>query len=706
MPGFISFDASFRSTLTASKDYHFEFYVECMDLIRFPDGRYHDKLIQLYREKYPGLKIDLIVALLRPSLEFLAEYSPESFVKVPVIFCDQDSRLLGNPTPMPVAAVVAGRLDMEGTLALAMRLHPDVRKVFVVTGASRFDQSLEAMAREALHHFESQVELSYLSGLPMNELIHRVSNLTEDALVFYVSVFQDGNGRAFNSPDALALIARKANAPIYSISETYIGSGIVGGHLVSHSKQGARTAQVALRILAGEKPDEVEDTGGSDNERIFDARELKRWGISEENLPPGSDVRHRDFSIWETYRWQIVGIVSILIIQALLISALVTSLRRQRRADRALRDAELKYRTVADFTHDWEYWSAPDGKFLYVSPSCERITGYSSRLFMEDSSLFDRIVYPQDHEIWEEHVRQSRTDSKFREIQLRIQTRDGSIRWIEHACRPVIDEQGLFQGIRAGNRDITDRKNAEMEAQFHREELAHVTRIVTIGELATSLAHEINQPLTAILCNAEAAQRFLSNATADLDEVRMILDDIIQDDRRAGEVIRRIRTLVKKESSRRETVTLNDAVRETMALVRSVSLLEGLSITAELDSDLPSVHGDRVQLQQVVLNLLLNATAAMRDTPPALRKLVITTAKQDSQAVMVSVRDAGTGIDKNGMERLFEPFYTTKADGLGMGLSISRTIIKAHGGRIWAENNREGGATFYFSLPLDRGEQP
>jgi PAS domain S-box-containing protein len=463
---------------------------------------------------------------------------------------------------------------------------------------------------------------------------------------------------------------------------------------------------VALRILNREPPDNLGSSEGSENRYMFDARQLKRWGISEDKLPPGSDVRYREFSLWETHRWQIVGVVSVLFFQALLISTLIVSLRRQRRVDRALRDAEAKYRTVADFTHDWEYWSAPDGKPLYVSPSCERITGYDYREFIDNPSLFREVIVPEDRGVWDGHDHDSRMERESQGVQFRIRSRDGNIRWIEHVCRPVIDEHSEFQGIRASNRDITERKDAEFEAQRHREELAHVTRIVTIGELATSLAHEINQPLTAIRCNAEAAQRFLAGATPDLNEVRTILDDIIQDDGRAGEVIRRIRALVKKEPLRREAVVLNDSIWESIALVRSASFLAGLSITAELAAELPTVQGDRVQLQQVVLNLLVNAVAAMRDNPQDSRRLVVTTAMQDGRGVMFAVKDSGIGIDKHDMDRLFEPFFTTKADGLGMGLSISRSIIKAHGGTIGAENNPEGGATFYFTLPIRRGGQP
>jgi PAS domain S-box-containing protein len=276
-------------------------------------------------------------------------------------------------------------------------------------------------------------------------------------------------------------------------------------------------------------------------------------------------------------------------------------------------------------------------------------------------------------------------------------------RWFFMKVMPFARAGG---GVVISHTNISERRNAELEARQRREELAHITRIITVGEMATSLAHEINQPLTAILCNAQAARRFLSGAATDLDEVRQILDDIINDDQRAGEVIRRLRTLVRKEAPRLETVDLNHTVQEAMALARTTSLLDRLSVTAELSTELPALKGDHVQLQQVMLNLLLNAISAMKDAPPASRKLTIRTAREDIRTARVSVTDSGTGIGKCDVDRLFEPFYTTKADGLGMGLSISRTIVKAHQGTIGAENNPKGGATFYFTLPLDLGDQP
>jgi len=225
-----------------------------------------------------------------------------------------------------------------------------------------------------------------------------------------------------------------------------------------------------------------------------------------------------------------------------------------------------------------------------------------------------------------------------------------------------------------------------------------------MGELTTSLAHEISQPLTAILSNAEAAQRFLSQASPDISEVRQILDDIIRDDRRAGEVVRKVRALVKKEKVRDEPLDLNKVILAVIDLIRADSLLQGLSMATDLSPRLAVIHGDGIQLQQVILNLILNAAAAMRNSPPGQRKIVVRTAMLDSRTVKAFVTDFGTGIDERHVDRLFEPFYTTKSEGLGMGLSISQTIVKAHGGTMEAWNNREGGATFAFTLPANEGD--
>ena len=244
------------------------------------------------------------------------------------------------------------------------------------------------------------------------------------------------------------------------------------------------------------------------------------------------------------------------------------------------------------------------------------------------------------------------------------------------------------------------RKQAEHEAQRLRQDLAHIGRVSALGEMAASLAHELNQPLTAILANAQAAERLLAAGVVNLEEIREILKDIVDDDKRAGDVIRRLRGLLKKGDLEFVSLDLNQIASEVAWLVRNDALTRNVSMSLELARGLPRVRGDRVQLQQVVLNLVLNGLEAMGELSTGDRTLVIRTARDGAAAVRLAVQDSGIGIDEANVDRMFQPLHTTKAQGLGMGLAITRTIVDAHGGRLGAANNMEGGATFYFALPV------
>ncbi len=280
-----------------------------------------------------------------------------------------------------------------------------------------------------------------------------------------------------------------------------------------------------------------------------------------------------------------------------------------------------------------------------------------------------------------------------------ITTASGKTIWLQTVKRPIFDENGQANQILGSATDITRRREAEFELALQRNELTHLSRVAMLGELSGSLAHELNQPLTAILSNAQAAQRFLARDNVDLDEVREILKDIVSDDKRAGEIISGLRLLLTKGEMQRKPLDVNDIVRDVLRLVRSDLLNTGVSVNTELAPFLPKAAGDRVQLQQVLINLVVNGCEAMTVIAPPARHLLLRTALSEEREVRVSVSDMGHGIPADKLEHVFEPFFTTKTNGLGLGLAVCRTIISAQGGRLWAANNTERGATFHFTLP-------
>jgi two-component system sensor kinase FixL len=279
--------------------------------------------------------------------------------------------------------------------------------------------------------------------------------------------------------------------------------------------------------------------------------------------------------------------------------------------------------------------------------------------------------------------------------------KDGTEFPVEIGLAPIETPEGTF--VLSAVVDITARKKAELEAQRHRTEVAHLSRVALMSEMSTSLAHELNQPLSGIVSNAAAGQRFIDRGDVTFEEIREILEDIVADGRRAGDVVRGIRAMVKKGQAIRQQMNLNDVVAKVVQIVSPDALLRSCEVETALQPNLPPITGDPIQFQQVLLNLVLNAFDAMRDTPVSSRKVTIVTEWNGDGAVRASVRDHGAGIPEQARDRIFDPFFTTKTEGLGMGLAIVRSIIESHGGTMAVDNPNDGGARFYFTLPVKMG---
>jgi signal transduction histidine kinase len=590
LPGMEIINQSMSAALESTTTQNISFFYEYLDASRLSDDRYLRLTQELYHYKYTNIQFDLIVGINMPSAGFYHQLFDGLVSEAPAVFAIFNQNEADTQIIDPAALVFNVRFDMAGTLQTALRLHPDTRRVAVIAGASPFSQKMEGQAKQDFKAYEDRVSFTYLTGLPMEELLEQVSHLPQQTIIFYLSVFNDRDGKVFVPRNVMQQISKKAPVPVYTAISSYLGFGTVGGSMFSLEKFGKSIGEAGLSFLQGRGMKGGAALAGGWDGYMFDWRELQRWNIPESNLPSDSIVMHKQLSVWERYRWRIIGGIALIMLQAALIT------------------------------------------FLLIN----------------------------------------------RSVRLRTQ-------------------QALSQSER---RFKTEQKQAEMEAQQHREELAHVLRIATTGELSAAMAHELNQPLTAILSNAQAAQRFLGGGTPDIDELKEILADIVDDDKRAGEVIRRFRLLLKKSEIQLERLNMNEVIQEVVALIHNRATFKNVSVPMDLDRNLPSVKGDKIQLQQVILNLIMNAFDVMEDLNTDSGKLMIKTRKGDEGMIIISVRDTGTGIDQENLEKIFEPFYTTKSKGMGMGLSINMRIIEAHGGRLWAENNPGHGATFYFTLPV------
>jgi len=368
--------------------------------------------------------------------------------------------------------------------------------------------------------------------------------------------------------------------------------------------------------------------------------------------------------------------------------------------EEALYEFEERVVLAAEAAHLGVWEMDPATHELWMSDSARTLFQFDSETPL-DHAAFQGRVHPEDRALRDAAVKRAIETGGEYEIEYRVLLPDETLRWIGARARWVADDNRKGARLIGVSIDITPRKLAEAEALRQRDELSHLSRVALMGEMSASIAHELNQPLAGILSNAAAGQRFIDRGNVDQGEIRELLGDIIADGRRASDVVRGIRGMVKKEHVARRSVNLNEVVRDALRMASPDALLHSCQLETSLDPNLPAIHSDPIQLQQVLLNLAINAFDAMRDMPASKRKVVIATQSNGDGTVRTSVRDYGVGISEEMQDRLFDPFFSTKTEGLGMGLAIVRAIVESHGGTITAENADGGGTRFEFVLPVN-----
>jgi signal transduction histidine kinase len=590
LPGMASIQRGLRQALVEEFGDDIGFYTESLQLTQFRDRDSDSILSDFLGRKYQGERLDLIIAVMEPSLDFLLRHRESLFAGTPIVFCGLDStEVADKPLPADVTGVMMKR-RFAPTVDTVLALKPDTRRLFVVGGSSRFDRRLQGIARRDLEAVANRIEITWLTTLPMQELLATVSDLPPNSAVFYLTLFVDGSGQPFVTHDALKRVVEAANAPVYVSLDQYVGTGAVGGNVYSVESLGVEAARVAGRVLRGAAPSSIPPQSLAPYKPVFDWRQLQRWDIPLVRLPEDSVVQFRRPGAWQTYRWYIFGGVSLFLLQSALVIALLVNRAQRRRAEVARQESEQR------------------------------------------------------------------------------------------------------------------RRHAEEEAQRQREELAHTLRLTTLGELTASIAHELNQPLTAIAANAQAAKRLLNSdpASPDLPEA---LEDLEDDSIRAAEIIQRLQALFRKKPATHALLDVNSVIDDVLRLLGADLRHRQIQVTFARSNVAPRVQGDGVQLRQVIINLIRNAEDAIAAAGDGPRAVNIAVQRPDASCIVIEIRDSGIGVENDdALERIFEHFVSSKPQGLGMGLAISRSLVEAHGGKIWATRNADRGLTLHVRLPLAAGD--
>ena len=448
----------------------------------------------------------------------------------------------------------------------------------------------------------------------------------------------------------------------------------------------------------------AEDTGGSGWQSVVHPRDVERhvdkWRASVANAEPFEDEARFRRADGE-YRWFLVRAVPLRDEHGNILKwyGKLTDIEDRKRAEQALRRSEAYLAEAQRLTHTGSWAYEAGGHALYWSEENFRIWGFNPKRGVPDLETVHQRMHPEDRDREIEYAeREVRTGTDFAH-EFRIVLPDGTVRHIQAVGHPVSSVSGQVIEVVGTHLDVTERKRAEEALRQAQVALAHVTRLTTMGEMTASIAHEINQPLSGIVSNGSACLRWLAGNSPNLEEARESARRIVRDGKRAGEVIARVRALARRAGTPTGKLDINQTIREILALVGDEAKGKGVIVRTQFADDLAPVLGDRVQLQQVVLNLIMNGIEAMQSVEGRPRDLVITTRNVEDGQVRVTIQDSGTGLEPQNLEKIFDAFYTTKPAGLGLGLSVSRSIVQKHGGRLWATANDGPGTTFQFTVP-------
>jgi signal transduction histidine kinase len=570
IPPWSEYSKYVRAELFRRLPHDIDLFEATLETARIPgdldDGPFAEYLGALFRD-HP---LDLVISIAAPASRFFQRHRQRLFPNTPLLVTGLEQRLYVASGDANEAAVLSA-IDFPAVIKNILQVLPATDRITIVLGASPLERYWKEQIGIAVEPFRGRVAFTWFNDLSFDEMLKQVAALPPNSAVFFVAMAVDAAGAPQNDGRVLSRLQAASTAPIFGFEDSYFGSGLVGGPMLSIPDISRRVVDAVVRIFAGEKAASIQASAVGFVSPKFDWRELQRWNIEETNLPAASTVEFREPTFWGEHRKTVITVVSILFLQAILISAL------------------------------------------------------------------------------------------------------------------------LFERVR--------RRRAEAASQRRLFEMTQMNRSLTISAMSSSIAHELNQPLGAILNNAGAAEVLLAKNPPDIDQLREIMTDIRKDDERAGEIIGHLRGFLRTDERSLSDVSINRAIADVLHIVEPEAAKRGIAIDYDRGPPELSVRADHVHLQQVLLNLALNGMDAMSAATPN-RRMVFQASRVADAKVEVAVLDTGTGIPAHRLKEIFDSFVTTKQHGTGLGLSIARTIVEMYGGKIWAENRQHGGAAFRFVLPL------
>ena len=536
---------------------------------RFGDENPEAPFVDYLRAVFANRPLDLIVSIGAPAAGFVQRNRHNLFAATPMVLTAVEHRRVQLVNLTENDALVAVTHDLPAIIDNILRVLPQTKTVAIVNGNSPLEDYWRGEMRKEFKRFEPRITFKWYNLLSFEEILKDAAALPANSAIFWELMIVDGAGAVHEGHKALAKLYSVANAPIFSFDDSFFGSELVGGPMFSVLDVSRQAAAVAVRILGGEKASTINTAPIGYAVPKFDWREMQRWGIVESRLPPESEIYFREPAAWEQYRFQILAVIAVIVLQGILISGLVY-----------------------------------------------------------------------------EHRRRSR---------------------------------------------------AEVLARNSISELAHLNRVATAGELSATIAHEINQPITGIVTRAGAALNWLSPENTNIDKARDLLGQIVATGHRASEVVTTVRAMFRKDTEASVPIDINTLIWSVLGLCYIDFRTHSVETRTNLDEHLPRVIGNEIQLQQVMLNLVMNAIEAMSSSES---RVLSIRSELVGKSVRVSVEDSGSGIDPTNIDRIFKPMFTTKARGMGMGLSICRAIIVGHNGRISMSFAASGRTIFRFELPV------